>query len=160
MGFGRSGPRFFSVNQQTHTLLKEYISVPLRTAFLTNLEQCLDLTNTRIDLMTSQIEKLQAALHSVTQWKEDAKELAATIEGIQAKSSESIPDLPNDIIWNILRAAAEESKTTASMLSLVSKEVQRWVDPLLFRHICFVNDETTNTLLPEVFIWFADMGWL
>ncbi|KAH8823733.1 hypothetical protein DL96DRAFT_1615348 [Flagelloscypha sp. PMI_526] len=150
MGFNRHIPRYYySVNNEMHSLLKQSLSLPLRTAFLTNLDELLTLTNDRIEKTTSQIEKWQKAIHSLTQWNEEAKELAVTLVALQTKNSQALPELPTDILWNIFITAAENSKTTASALSRVSKEVQLWVDPFLFRNISFAYHRNTPTEFSE-----------
>ncbi|KAH8823731.1 hypothetical protein DL96DRAFT_1615343 [Flagelloscypha sp. PMI_526] len=139
----------YSVNDQTHALLKECLGLPQRTAFLTDLDGFIKVTNDRIELAWSQIARLQDALHQVTQWKEDLLALAGTIKTIQTMRSEPIPNLPSDILWNIFAVAAEDSKETGSRLSLISKEVQQWVDPILFRHINLSCDEITPAQLRD-----------
>ncbi|KAH8836134.1 hypothetical protein DL96DRAFT_109414 [Flagelloscypha sp. PMI_526] len=107
---------------------------PNRSAFLP--DNLLDNIYTRASenllCIDSHIEALENLLSDMRLASVKHGQLVHTVETLQRTPVLPTPALPSDILWKIFTAVAKEGDVGCSSLSLVSKEVQRWVDPILF----------------------------
>ncbi|KAH8836173.1 hypothetical protein DL96DRAFT_1576925 [Flagelloscypha sp. PMI_526] len=135
--------RFYQVDLREYQRLKSALTNvhgrPLRSAFLVDslLDTISETSSNNVKILHSHISSLEASLHRLRRTLAEHEELAATIVEIKSLPFLSIPALPYDIFRRIIveKACApvdEGVVSFAKTLSLVSKTIQDWVDPILF----------------------------
>ncbi|KAH8793860.1 hypothetical protein DL96DRAFT_1652307 [Flagelloscypha sp. PMI_526] len=125
------------LNPRAVEVLNECLALQRRPVFL--LEDTIDEMVEKIQTTATDtaklLKKLFRSLKTVKESQEQALALREKLLTLKERPIAHIPHLPMDIARHIFMMATEENVEEGRTLSLVSSQVQRWVDPSLFYHI-------------------------
>ncbi|KAH8801947.1 hypothetical protein DL96DRAFT_1634635, partial [Flagelloscypha sp. PMI_526] len=104
------------------------------TSLLSSVDNALEGTTERIRWCMERLKRIEECRDRLTLLRNTVKELGS-------REYLPIPNLPSDIMQGIFRAAVMgfPQDKTCSNLSLVSRQVQQWADPILFDTVYYEN---------------------
>ncbi|KAH8825920.1 hypothetical protein DL96DRAFT_1610244 [Flagelloscypha sp. PMI_526] len=129
----------FRFNDSEETLLQLYLTEAQlsesRSCFLTDIQ--LDKMHGKISEYIrnaeSDLRRLRAVIDQVSANHAHLIALQELVHDLRILPNKTFVQLPNDILWNIFMISAQDGgPAQRRILSLVSNQVQQWIDPILF----------------------------
>ncbi|KAH8836159.1 hypothetical protein DL96DRAFT_1809894 [Flagelloscypha sp. PMI_526] len=120
-----------------------------RSAFISDSEllSLHHLTYVYVQDINDELQTLEARVEVLTKAKDSLKEARTRLEELVSIPILPLPDLPVDIVHYIFCLFASESVSQAKVLSSVSREVQTWVDPYVWRSMSLVSSRDFKALI-------------